>query len=580
VEVFSGIGVSRGVAVGNAFVIESERMPVRRREIEPDQVDDEVRRFEDAVHTAIEGVKGDQERLSPKLGDEYLAIFETHIRMLDDRRLCDDIIARIRNDRMAAEAAVDEVLGRFVQLLLEDKSTARWVPDIYDVQSRLHRVLLGRSPGEAHELTEPVIVVAEDLMPSQTVSFERGKVLAIAMEAGGETSHTAIIANALGIPAVVGLRGLTAAVQAGGRLVVDGGDGRVVVDPDEDTLAQYVRIERDLVESDRRLVDELHALPAETLDGRRTTLYANIEFPYEAQNALDSGAEGIGLYRTEYLYLEKGREPTEDEHVEAYRQAAELMWPRPVVIRTFDLGADKLVSVTEGPTPPERNPFLGCRSIRLCFERLGMFKTQLRSILRASVHGYVKILFPMVTSLGEIKRIKEILDEVRAELDADGIPYERDTELGIMIEVPSAAVLADSFAHEVDFFSIGTNDLIQYTLAVDRGNPVVSHLFQPGHPAVIKLIKHTIEAGDAAGIPVAMCGQMSGDLSYLVLLLGLGLRQFSTSPKVLPELKRAIRMIKMDEARDVANEVLKEANIDRALDILTTRREELMSGPA
>ncbi len=276
--------------------------------------------------------------------------------------------------------------------------------------------------------------------------------------------------------------------------------------------------------------------------------------------------------------MEKGREPTEDEHFEAYRSVAELMWPRPVVIRTFDLGADKVAGAAGDPAPVEPNPFLGCRSIRLCFDRMNMFKTQLRAILRASVCGYVKIMFPMITSLGEIRQAKRTVAEVRDALDAEGIPSETDVEMGIMIEVPSAAVMAESLAAEVDFFSIGTNDLTQYTLAVDRGNPVVSYLFQPAHPAVMKLVKHAIDAGDAAGIPVSMCGQMSGDLSYLLLLLGLGLREFSTSPKVLPELKRAIRLIKIEDAREVANEVMKEADVDRALEILTARERELLKG--
>jgi len=576
VELFHGIGVSGGVATGDAFVIESERAPVRHRRIPPGEVRPEIRRYKAAVADAIRAIRDDQRRLSSRLGPEYLAIFETHVRMLDDKNLRAKVTQRIRQDLMSAEAALDHVLQEHVRLLFEDRSTARWVSDIYDIQARLHRVLLGTTSGDVSELREPAVIVAEDLMPSQTVSFDRAKVRAIVMERGGKTSHTAIIANALGIPAVVGLRGLTAGVQTGDRLIVDGDTGEVGVHPDEDTVARFVKIEHDIVESDRRLVDELRTLPAETLDGRRITLYANIEFPDEVRRALEKGAEGIGLYRTEYLYLKKGREPTEEEHLDAYRSVAELMWPRPVVIRTFDLGADKVAEATERPGGAEPNPFLGCRSIRLCFDRPGMFKTQLRALLRASVHGYTKILFPMITSPAEVVRAKELLAEARDELEAEGIPFERDVEIGVMIEVPAAAVTADSFAREVDFFSIGTNDLIQYTLAVDRGNPVVSHLFQPAHPAVLKLIKHTIDAGDAAGIPVAMCGQMSGDLSFLVLLLGLGLRQFSTSPKVLPELKRAIRLIKLEEAREVAAEVLAEPSAERSLEILTTRRRELL----
>ena len=576
-ETLDGIGVSQGVAVGRAVVIQTTGASVRRRHVEQDQVQAEEARYTDAVDTAIQHIRDDQNRLAPRLG-ENLAIFETHIRMLDDPRIRRNVIDRIRTKRLAAEAAVDEYIREQVQLLAEDPDTARWVADFYDVQSRLQRVLLGRSSTEVRELAEPSIIVAENLMPSQTVGFERDKVLAIAMEKGGKTSHTAIIANALGIPAVVGVRDLIESVSAGEWVIVDGGStdggpGHVMVGPDDDTRNRYSDRERDRIELTRSTLDKLITLPAETLDGRRITLYANIEFPEEAQTALENGAEGIGLYRTEYLYLEKGREPTEEEHFEAYRAAAELMWPRPVVIRTFDLGADKATG-TSGQAP-EQNPFLGCRSIRLCFERPGMFRSQIRAILRASLHGYVKILLPMITSLAELRRAKGIVAEVCEELDDAGIEHEKDIEIGIMIEVPSAALMAEAFAKEADFFSIGTNDLIQYTLAVDRGNPVVAHLFEPAHPAVARLIRHTIHAGDAAGIPVAMCGQMSGDLAFLILLLGLGLRQFSTSPKALPRLKRAIRELKLTDAFEVADQVLKQADIDTALHILADHRGDL-----
>jgi phosphotransferase system enzyme I (PtsI) len=393
---------------------------------------------------------------------------------------------------------------------------------------------------------------------------------AFATEAGGRASHTAIMAGALEIPAVVGLGKFLNDVSGGDLVIVDGNHGVVILNPDEETRARYESSRKDFRKFEDRL-GELRDLPAETRDGVRITLLGNIEFPPEAVHCLDRGAEGVGLYRTEFLYLGKQSDPTEAEHFEAYRTVIDTLGPhRPVVIRTLDLGADKF-SVGSDPAPHERNPFLGVRSVRLCLRNLTLFKTQMRAILRASAYGDVRILFPMVSSLLELRQCKMILAEVKEDLEEEGIAFNRSLPVGTMIEVPSAAVLADLMAREVDFFSIGTNDLIQYTLAADRTNEAVAALYSAGDPAVLRLLDFVIKASQTRNIAVNVCGEMSGDPLYTMLLLGLGLRQLSATPHSIPEIKKVIRSVTLDEANRVAQEVMR---FETARDVNNYLREQ------
>lgn len=567
-----GIAASPGVAIAEALILDSREFPVPHRRIQPSEVAAEKERFGRSVQDAIAELRSIQKTAAEKTGGEYLKIFDAHVSMLNDPELRREAVAVIEEDHRTAEFAVSAVIKRHVKVFMANEFLRHRVRDLYDVEEALHRHLRGLKREDLSHLESNVIIVAHDLTPSQTVTLDKDKVVAFATDAGGRTSHTAIIARALGIPAVVGLGSITAEVVGGDLMVVDGSTGAAVVDPDGETLDRYHAKMRNIQEHEVRLA-RLRTLPAETTDGHRVRLVANIESPAEVEIALKRGAEGVGLYRTEFLFFEKGRPPSEEEHLQAYRQVAEALKGRPVAIRTFDMGGDKLGL---GPAGSERNPFLGCRSIRLCFQNMPLFRAQLRAILRASAFGRVQVLFPMVAMLREIRQAKRIIHETMAELDEQGVPFRRDIEIGIMVEVPSAAWIADLLAREVDFFSLGTNDLVQYTLAVDRGNECVSDLFQPAHPAILRLIAHVIEVGREHGTRVAMCGEMSGELVFAVLLTGLGLNEFSVSPAVIPQVKEVIRAVSYRYAREVAERALTFEDPQRTLDYLRGVLGELL----
>jgi phosphotransferase system enzyme I (PtsI) len=421
-----------------------------------------------------------------------------------------------------------------------------------------------------HKLAQPVVLLAHDLTPSETAQLDRQHVLAFATEVGGRTSHTAIVAGVLGIPAVVGLGKFLTDVSGGDLVIVDGNRGVVILDPDSDTLEHYRQAQRALAGLERELI-ELRDLPAVTRDGVHIHLYGNIEFPEEASQILERGAEGVGLYRTEFLYLSRKEDPTEQEHLEAYLKVIRQLPGKPIVIRTLDVGADKFSAVTD-PLAQERNPFLGVRSLRLCLRNKNLFRVQLRAILRASAFGDVRIMFPMVSTISELREAKLLLNDVMEELDEEKIPFNHRIPVGTMIEVPSAALLADLLAREVDFFSIGTNDLIQYTLAADRTNENVAYLYNASDPAVIRLIDQVVRAAERAGIPVNVCGEMSGEPMYAYLLIGLGLRQLSTPPHAILEIKKLVRSISAEEARRDAETVLQ---METAQDIATYLRERI-----
>ena len=537
-----GIAVSPGVAVGRVFLLDDARRRMPRRTIAPGQVPAEQERVREALKASVVELRELQERAEKELGPEAAGIFAFHSGLLRDKSITEPMVQRVEAECVSAEWAVQEQF-RVVAAMFERMSDSAFqskVDDVWDLDHRVLRHLVGKHLEGFSLLEQPAIVVSPDLTPSRASQFDRSKVLGFATDSGGVTSHTAIFARALGIPAVVGLGHLSEASSEGDLAILDGERGVVILDPDEATIERYRQVqvaEREVALS----LAEVGLLPAETTDGTRIEILANIEFGAEAKTAIETGADGIGLFRTEFLWLTRDHEPSEEEQFEEYKQAIEGAGGNPVTIRTFDLGADKYTQ--ERAELPERNPFLGLRSIRYCFENPEMFRVQLRAILRASAFGKAKVMFPLITNVMELRRAKMMVNDVMEELAEDGVPYDRTIEVGMMVEVPAAALTATSLAREAAFFSIGTNDLVQYTLAVDRTNERVADLYAPGHPAVLRLIKEVLRAGRRGGIGVSVCGEMAGQVDYALLLIGLGLRTLSVSPSRIGRVKRAIRSV-------------------------------------
>jgi phosphotransferase system enzyme I (PtsI) len=566
-----GIAVSPGVAIGEAVVMDTEGFRIPRRFVSRDAVDDELERLDKAISAAAVEISGHRDTVTNELGEKYGAIFEAHLQMLQDARLRHELEEMIRHRHYSPEYAVSRTLRRYAQVFqrLESAHLAERANDIFDIEKRLLRHLLGRRREGISHLTSPVLVLAHNLTPSETANLDRRFVRGFVTEVGGPGGHTAIVAEALEIPAVVGTGPFLAEVSGGDLAIIDGDKGLVILQPDEETLARY-RHEVEEIRTQAARLESLRDLPCETADGVHIQLYGNIEFPYEVQHCLDRGANGVGLYRTEFLYLGAEIEPTEETHFQAYSQVVRAMGGRPVTIRTFDLGADKVPHL---PQPEdERNPCLGLRSIRLAMRYLTMFRTQLWAVLRASALGNLQIMFPLVSTLLELRQAKMVLADVMEDLDEHGIEFNRDIPVGMMVEVPSAVMMIDHFVEEVDFLSIGTNDLIQYTLAVDRSNKDVVGLYNPADPAVLKLISMAIDAARRKPIPINMCGQMSGSPIYTMLLLGLGLRQFSVTPSAVPEIKHVCRHVMIPQCEAIAAQV---KNMENARDIKNYLREEL-----
>lgn len=548
----TGIAVSPGVAIGKALVLHSEDFRVIAKErVAEDQIPREIARFEDALTRTRADLLGIRKKLSTEIGREHSDIFTAHLLILEDRSLIEDVISAIKEKRVNAEYAFSSVAQKYFRAFsqIDDEYLRERVADIRDIARRLVENLMGREKNPLANLTEEVIIIAHDLSPSDTAMMDKEKVLAFAADIGGPTSHTAIMARSMEIPAVVGLDNISRQVMTGDTLVIDGNHGVVVIHPSVKTCASYAREERRFVELTSEL-NKLRDLPAETPDGHRIELAANIEFPDEIPSVLAHGAAGIGLYRTEYFYMNRTDLPSEEEQYEAYRKVAEKMRPYSVIIRSLDLGGDKFLSSLE--VPHEMNPFLGWRAIRFCLARVDIFKTQLRAVLRASVHGNLKTMYPMISNLTELRRANEILEECKQELKKEKVPFNAAMEVGAMIEIPSAALTSDALAKEVDFFSIGTNDLIQYALAVDRVNEKIAYLYEPTHPAILRLIQEIISNGHKNKIWVGTCGEMSGDSGIAVLLMGLGVDEISTSPLLLPKVKKAIRLVPFKVAKEVA----------------------------
>jgi phosphoenolpyruvate-protein phosphotransferase (PTS system enzyme I) len=569
-EIKKGIGVSPGVVISTAVVLDAEDVVVPKRQVDAAHVGEEQDRLAAGLSRATQDLKVLRDDVTSKHGKEIGDIFGFHLSQLKDKSLLKQFAAEIKNNHATAEYAVSTVMRRYANLFqnMTDKYLSDRVKDIHDVEKRLLNALIGQKREDLAHLTTNVVIIAHDLLPSQTAALDKLHVRGFATDAGGRTSHTAIVARAMGIPAVVGLGNITSEVSGGDTVIIDGHRGVVIVNPDAEQLAEHRELERKQVKFEIELAT-IATLPAETQDGHSVGLQANIEFPEDIDDAVARGAQGIGLYRTEFLYLASTTEPTEEDHYEAYAESVRRLNGKPLVIRTLDLGADKQTQARSAN--PERNPFLGDRSIRMCLHDIPMFKRQLRAIMRASVLGDVRIMFPMISTLMELRQAKMVLNDVIEELEDEGIPFRRDIPIGIMIEVPAAALMANHFAREVNFFSIGTNDLIQYTLAVDRTNEKVAGLFCPAHPSVLALVRDVIRAGARNQISVSVCGEMAGDPLYTLLLLGLGLNTFSMNGPDIPEVKKIIRSTTMENARQVARKVM---SFDSERQVMHFLREE------
>ncbi len=554
--ILRGVGASPGVAVGPALLMAVDEKCFVEREISADEVAGEIARFEEALIKTRRQLHEIQERVSSAIGQSSASIFDAHLLVVDDRSFVEEVIRGLEEEHRNVEAVLYGVAERYARALsqVDDDYLRERAADVRDVARRIVRNLAGVSPGGLDAVEKPCVVIAHDLAPSDTATMSKDKVVGLATDLGSRTSHTAIMARALEIPAVVGLHDVSVRVTQSDQVLLDGSKGILIINPTPERLAQYNRT----VEKQRSIRMELARLkeePAATLDGRRVVLSANIELPSDVDAVLEVGAEGAGLFRTEFLYLTRDSWPDEDTQADVYEEVARRLAPAPVIIRTLDLGGDKFLSHMK--VPAEENPFMGWRAIRFCLAQPDIFMTQLRAILRASRRRNVKLMYPMVSTLDEVVRANAFLEQAKNELREKGIEFNEDLEVGIMIEVPSAALIADVLAEHVAFFSLGTNDLVQYTLAVDRVNERVAYLYEPTHPAILKLINNTIRAGHDHGVWVGICGEMAGNPLMVPLLVGLGIDELSVSPSMVPMVKRVIRSLQFEQAEKLKEEALK-----------------------
>ncbi|MFH1570743.1 MAG: phosphoenolpyruvate--protein phosphotransferase [Gemmatimonadota bacterium] len=549
-----GIAASPGIAIGKAYIHRAEAPAAPRRRVSQVRTGEEVERFLTALRQVGDEMRRTRRLVEMEHGADLAQIFDAQLAMLDDTEVKDATVARIKAESETAEAAFEATLATLKAAFerIDNEYLRARVGDVRDIE---HQVLARLAGGELQglqSLRSNTVVVARDLLPSEAAHLGRRLVKGMVTDAGGATSHASIIARSLGLPAVVGAERASRCIESGDIVVVDGDEGVVHVRPSRDTLRYYSNELRRQLRRQREL-SERTELPAVTLDGTQIALLANLDLPQETQVAIDNGARGVGMFRTEFLYMGYDL-PSEEQQLAAYTRIVEAFAPRPVVIRTIDLGGDKLAHAVE--TSSEANPFLGWRGIRICLDMPELFRTQLRAILRAGARGEVQILLPMISTLSEVRRAREMIRETAVELRAEGRPFQQDCKVGIMVEVPSAAITSDQFAREVDFFSLGTNDLTQYTLAVDRGQPKVASLFDSLHPAVLTLIKSVADSARRQGIPASVCGEMAGDPVAAFVLLGLGLRALSVSPGLIPEVKEIVRGTRLAEAERVAAQCL------------------------
>ena len=550
--ILRGIPVSAGVCRGKILVLDKTRHNIERQQVAEHELAEEINRLQKALVETRQQLQDVQRQLAQSLGAEQASIFDAHLLVLEDPSLIDEAVRVIQTDKVNAAHAFHSVAERYAGALakVKDEYLRERASDLRDVTARVLNNLLGREEEvNLRELKNPCIIISHDLTPSKTAQLDRRNVLGFATDIGSKTSHTAIMARSLHIPAVVGLKNASLELQTGDYVLLDGFNGILIVNPTEQTLFEYGQLIRKQVTLEEKLRETVNQT-AVTLDSHRVFISANIESADDATAVKDSGADGVGLFRTEYLFINRDSLPTEEEQYQAYRQIAVALKPQPVVIRTLDLGGDKLLSHLHVPT--EMNPFLGWRAIRFCLQQADVFTAQLRAILRASTEGNVRMMYPMISGLDELNQANALLTQCKEELRAQNVPFDDKLEVGVMIEIPSAVLIADALAKRTTFFSIGTNDLIQYSLAVDRMKEKIAHLYEPTHPAILRLIKNTVDAAHAHKVWVSVCGEMAADPVLAPLLIGLGVDELSVTPPLLAQLKFLVRRLKLTEAQELA----------------------------
>ena len=549
-----GTSASPGIALGRVLLLEQKDLNIENKNI--DDVELEEKRFRASIEKSRKELIEIKEKVLKELGEKKAIIFEAHLMVLQDPELIDGTIEKIRNEKKSCEFALYELRNTFIEMFqaIEDEYMRERALDIKDVTDRIIRNILGEQNADLANIKKEAILACHDLTPSDIANMAKGKVLGFITNLGGRTSHSSIMARSMEIPWVVGLKNITSKVKNNDFIILDGESGEIIINPDEETKKKYIELKKE----EERKQNELRSLigkDTKTIDGHQVELSGNIGTPNDIHGLIRNDAEGVGLYRTEFLYMDKENFPSEEEQFDAYKKLLQAMAPKPIVIRTFDIGGDKELSYLQ--MDKEMNPFLGYRAIRICLDKVDTFKTQLRALLKVSVYGNLRIMFPMISSLEELLSAKDILEEVKKELTLEGIAFSKEIQVGMMIEVPSAAIISDILAKHVDFFSIGTNDLIQYTCAVDRTNEKINHLYNQFNPAVLKLIKLVVDNAHREGKWVGMCGEAAGDKRMIPILLGMGLDEFSMSPISILPARKLITSIKLEDAKLLADKVLK-----------------------
>jgi len=552
-KIFKGIDASPGIAIGKVFLCKDTELELNKNKIKDTET--EISKLLNGQKLTKIQLEEIREKTRKKLGDNKAAIFDGHITLLEDEDLIEEVKLKIEDENFSAELALNDGIEEYCEMIanLDDEYLRERVGDLRDIAKRWIKNILGVESIDLGNLAPNTVIIAKDLTPSDTAQMDLANVQGFVTEIGGKTAHSAIMARSLEVPAVVGTKDIMDKVNNGEMIIVDALTGEIIVEPTKEEIEKYT-VKKDKYLAEKEELRKLSSGEAITKDGRKVSAYANIGSPKDLVGVLKNGADGIGLYRTEFLFMDNDRLPTEEEQLEAYKEVAERMEGKPVTIRTMDIGGDKALPYMK--LPHEENPFLGYRALRVSLDRVDMFKTQLRALLRASAYGQVKIMFPMVISLNEVRKSKEILEECKAELRAEGIAFDEDVKIGIMVETPATAFRARQFAKEVDFFSIGTNDLTQYTLAVDRGSEQISNLYDTYNPAVLEAIRLSIEGAHEGGITISMCGEFAGDENATALLLGLGLDAFSMSASSIPKIKRNLINSSYEEAKILAKEAL------------------------